>query len=102
MLKIMAKKWDENTAYAIIPETVGQYTGLKDKNGKLVFEGDILKGCWNTLLVVYFDDCYLQFRVREIVSGRENDIDYYNSGRTKIEVVGNVTDNPELLEAEEK
>lgn len=81
-------------------KTVGRYIGRSDKNKKKIFEGDILlTDCWHTLLVVYFDEDYLQFRVREVVSGRENSIDYYdNSNNVKIEVVGNIYDNPKMLE----
>lgn len=73
---------------------MGQYTGLTDKNGTKIFEGDILKGAWGEQIVVYYDDCYLGFRVRN-KSGLEKDVSYYNNGR--LEVVGNIYDNPDLL-----
>lgn len=82
------------TYYSIDPETVGQYTGLTDKNGKKIFEGDICKyrsnysGGFIISVVTYTDGCFL-------------DMADENSGfnlSDKLEVIGNIHDNPELLE----
>lgn len=74
-------------------ETVGQYIGLTDNSGKKVFEGDIVKGCWSTVFEVYFDEDYLQYRA----DGCSREIDYYGES-DKLKVIGNIHDNPELLE----
>lgn len=82
----------------IVPETVGQYIGLTDKNGKKIFESDIVHGYWNTKFLIFFDLCCLQFRAK-LSDGTEKDIDYYGDSK-KIEVIGNIYDNPELLRSE--
>lgn len=111
----------------VIPETIGQYTGLTDKNGKKIFEGDI---------VMYSDEeCYYPGEYTEFmgvivfekgafgIGCREElpiDLDYWcdndnfvslwelywNLNCTQdelpmLEVIGNIYDNPELLEVEE-
>lgn len=81
----------------VVPESISEFTGLIDKNGKKIFEGDILKGAWDTIFQVVYDDCYLGFRAKE-KDGMHNCIDYY--GLDCIEVIGNVHDNPELLGGE--
>lgn len=82
----------------VISETVGQYTGLTDKNGEKIFEGDIIRGYWNAVFVVYYDEEYCQFRGK-VHEGLHRALDYCGF-MNKIEVIGNIYDNPELLGVE--
>lgn len=80
--------------YEVIPETVGQYIGLTDKNGVKIFEWDIIKSKFGVFLVRYNSDIS-SFTLRSVVN-----VNYpcLNVGTTKsLEVIGNLSDNPELL-----
>ena len=81
-----------------------QCTGLKDKNGKLIYEGDILGGTYGNLYVHYCDNCK-QFELKANDYGCmacEGDIYWYelveSEDENELEVVGNIYENPELLE----
>lgn len=86
--------------YAITEETVGQYTGLKDKNGKRIFEGDIISFFnWGGNVLkraVVWDPQLGRFSVfiDGALSVGVNPI----SGPHK--VIGNIHDNPELMKDE--
>lgn len=78
------------------PTTVGQYIGLPDKNGKKIFEGDILRFPPGTYHPVFYDADYCGFG-----SCYFNDFDsLYKYNFKNIEVAGNIHDNPELLEVD--
>ena len=84
----------------VIPETVGQYTGLTDKNGKKIFEGDILS---------YIEEIETRSRGKETLKGiYEVKFEYCGFSPldclacNHLEIIGNIYDNPELLKGCEK
>lgn len=106
-----------HTLYTVFGDTVGQFTGLKDKNGKEIYEGDIVKS-------TYFNYSSKSFvTIQQIKFSRGGFVaisiddsgvaelpEFYNSHTSlylftnptpnKIEIIGNIYENPELLKIE--
>ena len=104
------QKKDAGGDAEVSPATVGQYTGLRDKNGKRIFEGDIVvfsrgrnlpnSACLPEVIKYNQGDCaYQRYRLGRCVVRGGSGLLIQPDMMVECEVFGNIHDNPELLDA---
>ena len=91
---------DGEQLFEVIPETVGQFTGLVDKNGKKIFEGDIVKGRESFGDYIGYVE-YGDYGFWSIIEKRWHS-DFESLNIKTMEILGNIHDNAELIGGVEK
>ena len=83
----------------VYPETIGQYTGLKDMNGVEIYEGDVLQGKSKRMFSVQYNSKIAGFVACAVDDRQETPCMNYGTMQS-YKIIGNIHDNPELLEEE--
>ena len=107
---IIARSTDHGLiGYFCEPDSIGQYTGLTDKNGRKIFEGDIIHLEYSqvffggeyfgkyTAEVSYKEGCFITDGIN---NGDEIETPLSGFDNDEVEIIGNIHDNPELLGGE--
>lgn len=98
IIRTVDNGFDSYIEFEVIPETVGQYTGLPDKNGKKIFEGDIVKAPDGEIFKIEWHSVALSWILRNKKSSCLAYLRYLDM----FEIIGNIHDNPELLKEAEQ
>ena len=98
---------EQNIRYEVDPSTVGQFTGLKDKNGKEIYEGDVcncrLYNCreYECFGKIKWSNDEAAFLFCIVCDGGGYEEEWLYEYADALEVIGNIYENPELLEVSE-
>ena len=110
IIRVSDDGFDHYEEYEVIPETVGQFTGLTDKNGNKIFEGDIISAtaldteeeqravvCFGNFIDENNDDEYIGFFIEfDSIKTTITQLSMEEC-KNRIEVIGNIYDNKEPL-----
>lgn len=104
------RRMDTGVLYSVFTNTIGQFTGLTDKNGRKIFEGDIIHLEYSQMFfggeycgeytaeVSYEEGCFITDGIN---NGDEIETPLSGFDNDEVEIIGNIHDNPELLEVTE-